>query len=186
MRSLGVRFLLFLVVLLLASSAYANCCPPASCIGNVGWVDQTRYWCGSSCREPAKGFPIPWCEEEGGLCNIFGCACSKPCNSPCSGGLWRCSRTSCICTDSADESREPIQMAGMTVQETWEYFNTVDTDASGTISPAEFSSYFENLLTADQAVIEFAKLDTNTNELIDPPEFDASLVPEEVESDEDR
>jgi len=77
-------------------------------------------------------------------------------------------------------------MAGMTVQETWEYFNTVDTDASGTISPAEFSSYFENLLTADQAVIEFAKLDTNTNELIDPPEFDASLVPEEVESDEDR
>ncbi len=101
----------------------------------------------------------PYCGNGG--CNVFGCNCDGGCRTgPCTG----CSG---------------LAQGGLTTRD---HFNLIDLSEDGSISLAEFvrwarSSAAEAISTKtrDQLAKEFAQLDTNRNQKIEPGEFDRDL-----------
>lgn len=170
-----IFFILFFSVSFSATAKDPQCCLSAVCTANVGWVDHTDFWCGSDCRESAKGFIFKNCPADGNSCNFFGCNCgTAPCNGPCD-GVYRCSRTSCICVPGAEETQK------MTVEQVWNHFYSLDKDASKSITFEEFSTFLNGILDSERIKKEFDTLDKNSNNIIDPVEFDVSLGEEKTE-----
>lgn len=69
----------------------------------------------------------------------------------------------------------------MTVEQVWNHFYSLDKDASKSITFEEFSTFLNGILDSERIKKEFDTLDKNSNNIIDPVEFDVSLGEEKTE-----